>query len=206
MGRSARWRRCSRSERTSCRAGAAATSIGWSTRAMRASPRSCVRRIARHRGWEVRPEVSFSIYGERGIIDLLAGTRSVAPCSSSSSRPRSSTFGELLGRSIERPGWRARSQRRFDWDGRLDVRCTASSPMAGRTGGGSRITWMSSDPRCPTTAGAWPRGSGSRPGAWPGSCSCQTNIPGVLGSRIATRQRVRPARARSLRMFQRSAA
>ncbi len=40
----------------------------------------CVQRLRTIGGWEVRPEVSFSIYGERGIIDLLAwhaGSRSL---------------------------------------------------------------------------------------------------------------------------------
>lgn len=33
---------------------------------------ACVRWLGGFAGWVVRPEVSFSIYGERGIIDLLA--------------------------------------------------------------------------------------------------------------------------------------
>lgn len=40
----------------------------------------CVRRLREVEGWEVRPEVSFSIFGERGVIDLLAwhaGSRAV---------------------------------------------------------------------------------------------------------------------------------
>ena len=32
----------------------------------------CIGRIRNLAGWTVRPEVSFSIYGERGVIDLLA--------------------------------------------------------------------------------------------------------------------------------------
>ena len=32
------------------------------------------------RGWTVAPEVSFSVYGERGFIDLLACTSRLAPC------------------------------------------------------------------------------------------------------------------------------
>ncbi|MEO8468155.1 MAG: helix-turn-helix transcriptional regulator [Chloroflexota bacterium] len=33
---------------------------------------TAIRWLTDHLGWAVRPEVSFSIYGERGIIDLLA--------------------------------------------------------------------------------------------------------------------------------------
>jgi hypothetical protein len=41
---------------------------------------SVARHLSRHRGWTWRPEVSFSVFGERGVIDILAwhaGTRSL---------------------------------------------------------------------------------------------------------------------------------
>lgn len=51
--------------------------------------------VARHLGslpgWLIAPEVSFSIYGERGVIDIWPGTSQAEACSSSSSRRPSST-------------------------------------------------------------------------------------------------------------------
>jgi hypothetical protein len=35
-------------------------------------------------GWRIAPEVSFSVYGERGAIDILAFHEPSRPCSSSS--------------------------------------------------------------------------------------------------------------------------
>jgi transcriptional regulator with XRE-family HTH domain len=50
--------------------------------------------VARHLesvpGWEHRPEVSFSIYGERGVIDILAFHAPTGSLWLSSSRPSSS--------------------------------------------------------------------------------------------------------------------
>ncbi len=40
-------------------------------------------------GWDIRPEVTYSIYGERGSIDLLAWHAATRRCSWSRSRPRS---------------------------------------------------------------------------------------------------------------------
>jgi transcriptional regulator with XRE-family HTH domain len=53
----ARWRGAEGARLISQRHGALAESV---TQALRSD------------GWDVRPEVSFSIYGERGVIDLLA--------------------------------------------------------------------------------------------------------------------------------------
>jgi transcriptional regulator with XRE-family HTH domain len=50
-----------------------------------------VTRRLRAMGWDLRPEVSFSQFGERGSIDLLPGTPGHGLCSSSSSRRRSWT-------------------------------------------------------------------------------------------------------------------
>ena len=37
-------------------------------------------------GWTWLPEVTYAIYGERGVIDILAWHAETRPCSSSSSR------------------------------------------------------------------------------------------------------------------------
>jgi transcriptional regulator with XRE-family HTH domain len=54
--------------------------------------------IARHEGWAIRPETSFSEYGERGVIDLLcwhAATRSLLVIEI---KTELLDFGELLGK------------------------------------------------------------------------------------------------------------
>lgn len=56
---------------SSC-AGAARTWINYSTRVTRGSTNSSPARFGRLSGWLWSPGVSFSIYGERGIIDILA--------------------------------------------------------------------------------------------------------------------------------------
>lgn len=78
-----------------------------------------VARLTRIRGWEIRPEVSFSIWGERGVVDLLAWHAGRAALLVIELKTEIVDVGELLGtldrkrrlgREIAAPiGWRPAS-------------------------------------------------------------------------------------------------
>lgn len=74
-----------------------------------------VARFGASGGWEVRPEVSFSIYGERGVIDLLAWHRECRALLVVELKTAIIDVGELLG-TLDRKARLARDVAgRFGW-------------------------------------------------------------------------------------------
>jgi transcriptional regulator with XRE-family HTH domain len=76
---------------------------------------SVAARIGSEPGWTVFPEVSFSVYGERGVVDQLAWHAAARHLIGSSSRPSSSISTSCWAPWTERPGWRGRSPSREVW-------------------------------------------------------------------------------------------
>ena len=74
-----------------------------------------VRRLAALAGWEVRPEVSFGIYGERGVIDLLAWHGSTRTLLVIELKTAIVDVGELLGTLDRKRRLAPRVGARFGW-------------------------------------------------------------------------------------------
>jgi len=110
--------------------------------------------------WVLAPEVSYSIYGERGVIDILAwhpGRRALliielktTSWTSTTSPGRRIGGGALPGRSSRTAGGI-----------RLRCRCGSSSRRAEPTGGESRPTRRCSERHSPRTVAGCARGSGT---------------------------------------------
>lgn len=93
---------------------------------------ACIRRIRETSGWEVRPEVSFSIYGERGVIDLLAWHPERRALLVVELKTAIIDVGELLG-TLDRKVRLAREvAARFDWAADASSIST-SGPTSGPT-------------------------------------------------------------------------
>ncbi len=154
---------------------------------------ACVRRIRGTSGWEVRPEVSFSIYGERGIVDLLAWHSERRALLVIELKTAIVDVGELLG-TIDRKSRLAREvAARFDWT--ADSTSVALVIADGRTNR-RRVAdhvevFRSALPDDGRRLAAWLR----RPvGSVAGLMFLPDEHPRSLGQRIATRQRVRRPR------------
>ncbi len=103
-------------------------------------------------GWEIAPEVSFAIRGERGVVDILAwhaGTRTLLVIEL---KTEIVDVSDLMARSIASDGWRLRSCSSAAGS-RQRSRSGCSSPIAQRIVGASRATRPRSAPRFPATAG-----------------------------------------------------
>jgi transcriptional regulator with XRE-family HTH domain len=72
--------------------------------------------IASFSGWIVRPEVSFSEYGERGVIDLLGWHASTRSLLVAEVKTELLEFGSLLGKLDAKDRLAPVAARRFDWN------------------------------------------------------------------------------------------
>ena len=79
--------------------------------------------IATFPGWDVRPEISFSEFGERGVIDLLCWHSSTRALLVVEIKTELVDFGELLGTLDQKQRLARAIGRRVGWDGAIVSSC-----------------------------------------------------------------------------------
>ena len=133
-------------------------------------------------GWVTVPEVTYSVYGERGSIDLVALREAESIAVMLEVKTSINSVEELLrktdakarllpGLVFDRFGWRPASVVRI-W----------SSPMIAPTGDGS-ARWVRCSPRASPARPSTPSAGSARAiGAGRASGSCQPSMDGMLGT------------------------